>query len=196
MQTEIPYFPVGRQGMDVNRKLTARQIQRAARFLQARGELSGTRLRALLYRRHGARGSVERIYEVVRDLTGRRTRPYGTQRESSSRLHVVESAGTSSAPRASPVDAAASLDARLETLERERAAALARATQAEERYESDTARWMREVDKLRTRLGQEGRATYLIYGRDPRDVVRELEVKLAEAQRRVVHLEGRRGQNL
>lgn len=191
-QKEILYFPVKEGRAGVNRKLTARQIQRAARFLQARGELSGARLRALLYRRHGARGSVERIYEVVRDLTGRRTRPYGVQRQSNSRLHGVETVSSSSARGAAPEEAGASHEARLETLARERDAALARAMQAEERYESDTARWMREVDQLRTRLGQEGRASYLIYGRDPRDVVRELEAKLAEARRKILALETRR----
>ena len=175
----------------MNRKLTARQIQRAARFLQARGQLSGAGLRALLYRRHGARGSVERIYAVVRELTGRRTRPYGVPRETRTPPQVVEGMPASHVPSAPADEEGASIEARLDSLARERDAALVRARDAEERYESDTARWMREVDQLRTRLGQEGRASYLIYGRDPRDVVRELEAKLAEAQRKILALEAR-----
>lgn len=175
----------------MNRKLTGRQIQRAARFLQARGELSGARLRALLYRRHGARGSVERIYAVVRELTGTRPRPYGRRARSSARARPIESPAVIESPTVR-VGEGASIDVEFASLMRERDAALARAAQAEERYEADTARWMREVDQLRTRLGQEGRASYLIYGRDPRDVVRELEVKLAEAQRKILALEALR----
>lgn len=185
-------FRLSGQGRALNRKLTARQIQRAARFLQARGTLSGAALRALLYRRHGARGSVERIYAVVREITGRRPRPYGRQVDASSRERAAAMTPSSIERPAVAVEAGVSIESQLASLTQARDAALARAIRAEDRYESDTARWMLEVDQLRTRLGQEGRSSYLIYGRDPRDVVRELEAKLAAAQRRILALESGR----
>jgi hypothetical protein len=182
-------FRLSGKGRALNRKLTARQIQRAARFLQARGTLSGAALRALLYQRHGARGSVERIYAVVRELTGRRPRPYGRRVDESSRERAPATQPASIEQPTVAVEAGVAIESQLASLTLARDAALARAIRAEERYESDTARWMLEVDQLRTRLGQEGRSSYLIYGRDPRDVVRELEAKLAEAQRKILALE-------
>jgi hypothetical protein len=161
----------------VNRKLTTGQIYREARRLQARGELSGVRLRASLQRKYGARGSVERIYSVVRELVDAPRRPYRRVGSDASRASVP---ATAAEPGTS-----------IDTLTAERDAAIARAALLEERYEADTAHWMREVDALRTRLAAEGRTPMLIYGRDPRDVVLELEAQLASAKRELAMLRRR-----
>lgn len=170
----------------MNRKLTTAQIRAAARALHARGQLSGPRLREQLQRRFGARGAADRVYAIVRDVLDRPPRPYRTRADERGRSPTL-----AAAPRLTAIAADAPKDATPDMLAAERDAAVARAKLLEDRYEADTARWMREVDALRTRLASEGRALPLIYGRDPRDVVRDLEAALATAKRRIAELEAR-----
>lgn len=168
----------------MNRKLTNAQIRATARALHARGQLSGPRLRETLQRRFGARGSADRVYAIVRDVLQRPPRPYRIRADSN-----VPARALSLAPPPTGARMNAPRPDAPDTLVAERDAAVARAKLLEERYEADTARWMREVDTLRTRLASEGRAPPLIYGRDPRDVVRDLEAALATARRRIAELE-------
>jgi hypothetical protein len=157
----------------LNRKLTSGQIYREARRLHESGQLTGLRLRTTLARKYGARGSVERVYAIVHELTGRPARRRGA------------------APPEAEIAPARVSEGEAATLHAERDAAIARAELMSARYDADSARWLREIDALRTEIAAAGRPAFLIYNRDPRDVVRDLEADLAAARRRVRELEQR-----